>query len=234
MKNVRLFLVLLLAGLLAAPMFMEAKVSRGARREAFRLARVGWKAFPNTLPIKEQLQQSYDAQYDFDNNSVPRYIVAEATSDFCPSLEEAEKQADALARINLLGSYATECLAIVELTYLDNKQVQDENVNAVVDAMASRNSFYGFRVESTVGHDNVNAVSVTSTAMYYGDDLLIENAFTEDGECVSNVYWESIVKYGNVEPYQQNAWRLLRFYRKTAKGYQALIRVCNYAPKVEK
>ena len=138
-----------------------------------------------------------------------------------------------MARIDLLQQCEVECAALLSNTVLMNDEVMDAHVdNASMDVIASKNSFFGFLTKNTVVYDNVSEASLASTELYYNNELLIRNTSTED-DAESEINWEAVIKYGEVVPYAQNAWRITRMYRKVRGGYEAFVRVCNYAP-VEK
>ena len=213
-------------------------VSRAARQEAMRLSREGWRAFPDAQPLAEQIEQTMNVQYDAEGKLSHKYIIGEGTSSVCPSLEEAEAQANAMARINLLSQCDVECKALLTSTSMQNDDVTEAHVeNASVDVIASKNQFFGYTVKSTYAYayayDNVSAAHISSFEMYYNDELLMRNYETETN-VESEINWEAVTKYGSVVPYAQNAWRITRMYRKVRGGYEALIRVCNYAYTTEK
>ena len=209
-------------------------VSRAVRHEAMRLSREGWRAFPDAQPLAEQIEQTMNVRYDVEEKLSHKYIIGEGTSSVCPSLEEAEAQANAMARINLLGQCAVECKAMLTSTSMQNDDVTEAHVeNASVDVIASKNQFFGYTVKSTYAYDNVSAAHISSIEMYYNDELLMRNYETESN-VESEINWEAVTKYGSVVPYAQNAWRITRVYRKVRGGYEAFIRVCNYAYTIEK
>ena len=233
MKKSRLLVGIAMVCLLGISMSAEARVSAEVRREARRLYREGWRAFPDAQSMAEQLEQTNAVQFHPSDNKSLKYIIGEAVSDICPSLEEAEAQANAMARIDLLQQCEVECAALLSNTVLMNDEVMDAHVdNASMDVIASKNSFFGFLTKNTVVYDNVSEASLASTELYYNNELLIRNTSTED-DAESEINWEAVIKYGEVVPYAQNAWRITRMYRKVRGGYEAFVRVCNYAP-VEK
>ena len=183
---------------------------------------------------EREIEQTMNVQYDAEGKLSHKYIIGEGTSSVCPSLEEAEAQANAMARINLLSQCDVECKALLTSTSMQNDDVTEAHVeNASVDVIASKNQFFGYTVKSTYAYDNVSAAHISSFEMYYNDELLMRNYETETN-VESEINWEAVTKYGSVVPYAQNAWRITRMYRKVRGGYEALVRVCNYAYTTEK
>ena len=154
-------------------------VSRAARQEAMRLSREGWRAFPDAQSLAEQLDQTKNVQYDAEGKLSHKYIIGEGTSSVCPSLEEAEAQANAMARINLLSQCDVECKALLTSTSMQNDDVTEAHVeNASVDVIASKNQFFGYTVKSTYAYDNANhriQCSVMEDAGGGSTEILISN-----------------------------------------------------------
>ena len=151
-------------------------VSRAFRREALRLSREGWRAFPDAQPLAEQIEQTMNVQYDAEEKLSHKYIIGEGISSVCPSLEEAEAQANAMARINLLGQCDVECKALLTSTSMQNDDVTEAHVeNASVAVIAAKNQFFGYPVKSAYAYDNVSAVHVSSIERYYYHELLMRN-----------------------------------------------------------
>lgn len=237
MKKERVWIGIVLFCMLSVSVQVEAcgdKERREARREAWRLSRDGWKAFPDAQSLTDQLEQTNAVHFYPSDGQSLKYIIGEAVSSVCPSLEEAEAQANAMARIDLLQQCEMEVTALWSNTALMNDEVMEAHVdNASMDVIASKGSFFGFLTKNTVVYDNVSKASLASTELYYNDELLMRNTSTES-DAESEINWEAVIKYGEVVPYAQNAWRITRMYRKVGKGYEALVRVCNYAPKETK
>ena len=80
-------------------------------KECRNLQKEGWRVSPCTMPMYEQLSKSYQMEYEYENiknKSIPKYIMATATSDTCNSFAEAEVEAELLARISILVQLHSE------------------------------------------------------------------------------------------------------------------------------
>ena len=117
---------------------LNSKASKAARKEAKNLAKEGWTVAPGALPLDKQLDRSYNLQYEFDENLLPKYIMGEAMS-IGENYDAAKTQALELAKQNLAGQIATEVTALVENT-VANKQLSDEQAASITQTVsASKN-----------------------------------------------------------------------------------------------
>lgn len=116
---------------------LDDKVSKTARKEAEKLEKEGWKASPGSLPLERQLDRSYNMQYEFDDNLMPKYIMGEARS-VGTAYDAAKMQAMTLAKQELAGMVATEITALVE-DKVENNQLSDEEAQSLVQAVTTGN-----------------------------------------------------------------------------------------------
>lgn len=113
---------------------LSAKVSKAARKEAKNLAKEGWKAAPGAMPIENQLDRSYNMQWEFNGNLMPTYIMGQAMS-VGSTYDAAKMQAMTLAKEDLAGQVATEVAVMVE-SKAKNMEVSDEEAASYVEAAA--------------------------------------------------------------------------------------------------
>ncbi|MBP5540722.1 MAG: hypothetical protein J6X88_03640 [Bacteroidales bacterium] len=117
---------------------LNSKASKAARKEAKKLTKDGWQVTPGSLPLDKQLDRSYNLQYEFDENLLPKYIMGEAMS-IGETYDAAKMQAMELAKQNLAGQIATEVTALVENT-VSNQQLTAEQAASIVQTVtASKN-----------------------------------------------------------------------------------------------
>lgn len=156
-KNLNLVIVLLICGIttLAAQsqkeIVKERKVvdkqstselneraSKAARVEAKKLTKQGWLSTPGALPLVKQLDRAYKMQYEFEENQLPKYIMAEAMS-IGENYDAANMQALELAKQNLAGKIQTEITALIENT-VANEQLDAGKASSITKTVsASKN-----------------------------------------------------------------------------------------------
>ena len=117
---------------------LNSRASKAARKEAKRLKKDGWQVTPGALPIEKQLDRSYNMQYEFDENLLPKYIMGEAMS-IGENYDAAKTQAMELAKQNLAGQIQTEVTALVENTVANNQLPQEQAASIVQTVSASKN-----------------------------------------------------------------------------------------------
>lgn len=117
---------------------LNSKASKVARKEAKKLSKEGWMVAPGATPLDKQLDRSYNMQYEFDENLLPRYIMGEAMS-IGENYDAAKMQAIELAKQSLAGQIATEVTALIENT-VANKQLSQEQAASITQTVsASKN-----------------------------------------------------------------------------------------------
>lgn len=112
---------------------LDTKVSKAAREEAANLKKEGWKAPAGALPIEKQLDRSYNMQYEFDENLMPKYLMGSAMSTGT-AYDAARMQAVTLAKQELAGQVATEVSALVE-SKMENSQLSEDEAQSIVQAV---------------------------------------------------------------------------------------------------
>ena len=116
---------------------LNKKASKDARNEAKRLKKEGWKVSAGALPLDKMLDKAYIMQYEYDDNGVPKYIIAEGMSSGT-SYDAAKMQAIEMAKQNLASQIQTELTALVEST-VSNSQKNGYNASDATTIMATKN-----------------------------------------------------------------------------------------------
>lgn len=114
---------------------LDDKVSKTARKEAEKLEKEGWKVTPGALPIERQLDRSYNMQYEYNEDLMPKYIMSEAMSTGS-AYDAAKMQATTLAKQDLAGKIATEISALVE-SKVENNQLSNEEAQSLIQAVTT-------------------------------------------------------------------------------------------------
>lgn len=117
---------------------LNDKVSKATRKEAKRLKKEGWVVSPGALPLEKQLERSYLMQYEYDENNMPKYLMAEAMS-IGETYDAAKLQALELAKQNLAGQIQTEVTMLVENEVSNSQLAREEAASIVESVSASKN-----------------------------------------------------------------------------------------------
>jgi len=104
--------------------FTFTKVSRDTRKEAKKYEKENWKVMPGTLPIEQQLNNSYAKQVMTDENGLPQWIVASGSS-VAQTQAAAQMQAMEVAKIALVSLLETNMKSVVE------SDVSNNQINAI-------------------------------------------------------------------------------------------------------
>ena len=117
---------------------LNNKVSKATRKEAKRLKKEGWVVSPGALPLEKQLERSYLMQYEYDENNMPKYLMAEAMS-IGETYDAAKLQALELAKQNLAGQIQTEVTMLIENEVSNSQLAREEAASIVESVSASKN-----------------------------------------------------------------------------------------------
>lgn len=149
---------------------LTAKATKIARKEAKKLAKLGWTVAPGNIPIEKQLDKSYLMSYEYDDNMFPKYLMGEAMS-IGENYDAAKMQAVELAKQNLAGQIQTEVTALVENT-VSNKQLSEEQAVSVTQSiMASKNL-----ISQSIGR-TIPVVEIYRTLSNKNKEVLVRIAY---------------------------------------------------------
>ena len=152
---------------------LDSRASKAARKEAKRLKKEGWQVSPGALPLEKQLDRSYNMQYEFDENLLPKYIMGEAMS-IGENYDAAKTQAMELAKQNLAGQIQTEVTALVENTVANNQLSQEQAASIVQTVSASKNL-----ISQSIGR-TVPVVEVYRVKSNKNKEVLVRIAYSTD------------------------------------------------------
>lgn len=145
-----------------------AKYARkDAKKERKRLEEEGYTIFPGDLPIERQLESQYLKRYEADENGLPKYMLASATSVAGTEIA-ATRQATEAAKNLLAGQISTQVNELIEQK-VANEQVTRTEANTLTKMVSNSKNLISQnlgRVITTskfyreIGNDNLE-VSVT-------------------------------------------------------------------------
>lgn len=221
----RIYSLILLAAMLCLPVMVSAKptvVEKHAKEKAQKLKKDGWKVLPGELPMEEQLVGLYHTLLETDGDGKPRYINVQGYSNPCSTLAEAEKQAILFGRWEILR--ATE--PSVELSLMESVDTEPDGETKITFSSSRTISSYGYITEmDQVGEDSNIKITCPQGVMI---ELTTENGITD------GVYhWDVLREFCESIPIAKEAWSVAKFYRKTDRGYEVYVEMCNYAPQVK-
>ncbi len=107
--------------------FKFHKVNKDIKKEAKKYEKENWKVEPGNLPLKNQLENSFNKQSETDDAGFPKYIIANGSS-VAGTQAAAEMQAVELAKNRLVGLIETQMKDVITT---DNSNNQLDNKDAV-------------------------------------------------------------------------------------------------------
>lgn len=149
---------------------LNEKASKGARKEAKKLSKEGWKTAPGALPLEKQLDKSYLMQMEYDEDMYPKYIMAEAMS-IGENYDAAKMQALELAKQNLAGQIQTEITALVDNS-VANKQLSAEQAASITKSISAGKNL----ISQSIGR-TITVVEVYRTLSNRNKEVLIRIAY---------------------------------------------------------
>ena len=107
------------------------------KKEAKRLKKEGRVVSPGALPLENQLQRSYEMEYQYDDLGFPKFIMANAQS-VANHYDVAKIAATSSAITNLAGQIQTEVTALIESSAANAELSPEEAVSLSEIVMTSK------------------------------------------------------------------------------------------------
>lgn len=176
-----------------AQKFKFQKITRDVNKEAKRYEKENWRPFAGSMPISQQLNNTFNKENDVDDKGVPRWLFAEGVSKG-QTLAATDMQATELAKNNLVGLMASNIREVVETELSNNQISKDEavswtkTVSAVTNKVAKKlGQVY---VPFKIFKENENNYEVTLRVAYNFANaraIFLEEMRTELGEETKNL-----------------------------------------------
>jgi hypothetical protein len=176
-----------------AQKFKFQKITRDVNKEAKRYVKENWRPFAGSMPISQQLNNTFNKENDVDDKGVPKWLFAEGVSKG-KTIAATDMQATELAKNNLVGLMASNIREVVE-TELSNNQISKEEavswtktVSAVTNKVAKKlgQVFVPFKIY----RENENTYEVMLRVAYNFSSaraIFLEEMRTELGEETKNL-----------------------------------------------
>ena len=119
---------------------LKEKASKDARKEAKRLQKDGWQAFPGGLPMDKQVDRVYMYLESFDDDLNPQYVDGSGTATG-ESYAAAQAQATELARIELASKIGSEATGIID-NMLGNKMLANDQAASVTTYLSENKTIF--------------------------------------------------------------------------------------------
>lgn len=119
---------------------LKEKASKDARKEAKRLQKEGWQAFPGGLPMDKQVDRVYMYLESFDDDLNPQYVDGSGTATG-ESYAAAQAQATELARIDLASKIGSEATGIID-NMLGNKMLANDQAASVTTYLSENKTIF--------------------------------------------------------------------------------------------
>ena len=117
---------------------LNEKASKDAAKEAKKLAKEGWAVAPGHLPLAKMLDRSYQMQYQFGEDLLPKYITGDAKG-IAENYDAGKHQALEIARLNAAGSIESNITALIDTKLANGQLGQEEAVSLAQTVGGSKN-----------------------------------------------------------------------------------------------
>ncbi len=119
---------------------LKEKASKDARKEAKRLQKEGWQAFPGGLPMDKQVDRVYMFLESYDDDMNPQYVDGSGTATG-ESYAAAQAQATELARLDLATKIGSEATGIID-NMLGNKMLANDQAASVTTYLSENKTIF--------------------------------------------------------------------------------------------
>ena len=117
---------------------LNEKASKDARKEAKRLAKEGWVVGAGELPLEKMLDRSYQLQYQYGEDLLPKYILGDGKS-IGENYNAAKAGAEAAARLSVAGAVESNITALINTKLANGELGQEEAVSLAQTVAGSKN-----------------------------------------------------------------------------------------------
>jgi hypothetical protein len=147
MKNLTSILLmsffLILTNYSIALKFKYQKISTDVKKESKKYEKEGWNNFPGSMPIGQQLNNTFNKQNELDEEGMQKWFFATGIS-VAQTIAAAEMQANELAKIDLVKQVESDIKSFTETNLANNQLSKDEaasitkTVNVVTNKVAQK------------------------------------------------------------------------------------------------
>ena len=139
MKTMKFILAMLLLGMtISVAAQTEKQWMKDAKKEEKRLKKEGWQITPGSIPMLQQLFNSYKLRSEMGTDLAPKYVFGNAQS-IGQFFDAAKLSATEVAKADMVGQISTEITRLVS-EQISAKQItgdQAESVMGVVEKSKS-------------------------------------------------------------------------------------------------
>ena len=111
-----------------AQKFKFQKITKDVKKESKKYEKENWRPFAGSMPISQQLNNTFNKESDVDDKGIPQWIFAEGVSKG-QTIAATDMQATELAKNNLVGLMASNIREVVETELSNNQISKDEAVS---------------------------------------------------------------------------------------------------------
>ena len=111
-----------------AQKFKFQKITKDVKKESKKYEKENWRPFVGSMPISQQLNNTFNKESDVDDKGIPQWIFAEGVSKG-QTIAATDMQATELAKNNLVGLMASNIREVVETELSNNQISKDEAVS---------------------------------------------------------------------------------------------------------
>lgn len=117
----------------------KQKVDKDAKKEAKRLKKEGYINLPGDLPLEKQLQRSFEMQYEFDDQNMPKFLVSTGTASAKSGAAAATNALDN-ARVELAGLISSQVANLIK-TNKASTQLSEQDFETIDKFLSSSQTF---------------------------------------------------------------------------------------------
>lgn len=117
---------------------LNKKASKAAKKEVKTLKKQGWIVAPGQLPLEKQLDRSYEMQYEFDENGLPKYVFGDGMSpgEF---YDAAKYNAREIAILDIANKLERDITEVIDED-VKNGQISSNDAKSAVEVVAESKS----------------------------------------------------------------------------------------------
>lgn len=152
---------------------MRKRAIKEARKEAKRLAKEGFNVPIGQMPMDKQLENSWQAAYEIDENGFPYYIISTQKS-VAGNYSAAQMQAMNAAKIDIAGQIQTMVNQVIETKVASNELQKGEAASLNSFVSSSKNI-----ISNSMGRV-IKLVEVYRTLKNGNTEVMVTVAYNSD------------------------------------------------------
>jgi len=139
MKTMRFIVAMLLLGMtISVAAQGEKQWMKDAKKEEKRLKKEGWQITPGSIPMLQQIYNSYKLRNEMGMDLAPKYVFGNAQS-LGQFIDAAKVAADGVSKADLVGQISPEITRLVS-EQISTKQLSNDQAESVMGVVEKSKS----------------------------------------------------------------------------------------------